>query len=214
MPRDLDTPPPERLELPGPAGLLAATFEAPAGAPRAAVLHLHPHTVEGGTRMNNVVRYGALGSLQAGCAALRIDFRGAGQSEGVYDAGVGEVADGRAALDWLEGRVPGAPLFVWGFSFGSRVGLELCIREGERVGGYLGVAWPTAFYAWPASGGWPRRMAFLAGDRDEFVNLDNMEPARTAGGELTVVDGAGHFFAGMLEHVREWTAERLDAWLA
>ena len=67
MPRDLKTPPPERLKIQGPLGDLAATLEMPEGTPRAAVLHLHPHPMHGGTRQNNVVRYGALGSLEAGC---------------------------------------------------------------------------------------------------------------------------------------------------
>ena len=94
MVRDLDTLPPQRLFLDGPVGRLHATFERPRAEPKAVVLHLHPHPLHGGTRQNNVVRHGALGSLAAGCAALRIDFRGVGQSEGRYDEGDGEVDDG------------------------------------------------------------------------------------------------------------------------
>ena len=213
MPRHIDTPPPERLFLPGPAGDLAATLEMPAHLPRGAVLHLHPLTVEGGTRMNNVVRHGALGSLEAGCAALRVDFRGAGQSAGIYDEGRGEVDDGEAALNWLAQRVPGVPLFLWGFSFGSRVGLDLGIRVGSRVSGYMGVAWPTAFYSWPKDENWPQPMAFLAGDEDELVDLVRMDTATQKGASLRVVPRAGHFFPGKLDEVREFTAGCLQAWL-
>ncbi|TAH37025.1 MAG: alpha/beta fold hydrolase [Planctomycetota bacterium] len=217
MPRDLPTPPPERLFLPGPAGRLDATFELPAGAPRGAVLHLHPHPLGGGTRQNNVVRHGALGSLEAGCAAVRFDFRGVGQSEGRHDEGRGEVEDAAAVLQWLRLRVPGVPSCVWGFSFGARVGAELCLGNGTRVAGYMGVAWPTALYIWPQSGPrqfWPARMAFLAGDRDDFVDLSQLRAiARERGATLVEVPGADHFFSGRLDAVRAFTADTLRSWL-
>lgn len=208
MPRDLPTPPPERLRIAGPAGALAATWERPAGEPRGLVLLLHPLTTHGGTRQNNVVRHGALGALEAGCAALRVDFRGAGESEGAYDAGRGEVEDAEAAFEWLRAQGPGLPAFVWGFSFGSRVGLEFAIRRRSDVAAFLAVAWPTAFYAWP-SGEWPARAAFLYGTEDEYVDPDKMERARRHGAPITVVPGAGHFFSGQLDVVRSWTRDRL-----
>lgn len=219
MTRDLDTPPPQHVKLNGPAGTLAGTYELPAGNVRATVLHLHPHPLHGGTRRNNVVRYGALGSLQANCAALRIDFRGVAGSEGVHDEGRGEVDDAYAAYAWLGEQFPEAPQFVWGFSFGSRVGLDLAIRlrnqaESEaRFAGYLAVAWPTAIYPWPRALNWPKRMKFLAGDRDRFVDLDQMKPATERGGELKVIPGAEHFFKDCLDEVRGFTADGLQAWL-
>lgn len=213
MPRDLPTPPPERLRIPGPAGALAATWEMPAAQPRGLVLHLHPHPVHGGTRQNNVVRYGALGSLAAGCAALRIDFRGAGDSDGEYDEGHGEVDDAEAAFHWLQSRHPGLPVFIWGFSFGSRVGLDLALRLGAEVAGFLAVAWPTNFYAWPAAAGWPARSAFLYGSADPYVDASKLEHARQHGAAVEVVEGADHFFAGRLDLVRTWTADTLAAWL-
>lgn len=213
MVRDLPTPPPQRLSLDGPAGRLGATFERPAGRPRAAVLHLHPHPVHGGTRRNNVVRYGALGSLEAECAALRIDFRGAGDSEGEHDHGRGEVEDATHAFEWLRLQVPEVPAFVWGFSFGSRVGLDLSIAS-DAVQGYMGIGWPTSMYAWPEAEPWPDRMAFLAGEQDEFVDPQRLEPVRHRGARIEYVPGANHFFHGQLEQVRRFTAETLRGWLA
>mgnify|MGYP002639248350 CR=1 FL=1 len=213
MPRDLNTLPPQRLTIEGPVGVLAATLELPEIEPRAAVLHLHPHPVHGGTRQNNVVRYGALGSLEAGCAALRIDFRGVGQSEGSYDDGIGEIDDAEAAFTFLEQRFPGLPIFLWGFSFGSRVGLQLGIRLRQDVAGYMAVAWPTNFYTWPESEEWPERLAFLAGTADEFIDFDGMARAERHGGAITIVEGAGHFFPGELHRVRSYTADTLGGWL-
>jgi len=213
MVRDLDVLPPERLFVDGPEGRLHATFEIPRGPVRAAVLHLHPHPLHGGTRQNNVVRHGALGSLAAQCAALRIDFRGVGLSAGVYDEGDGEVDDAAAAYAWLQNRIPGVPVFIWGFSFGSRVGLDLAIRLKGAAAGYMAVAWPTHFYAWPMADQWPQPSAFLAGTEDEFVNLAAMDRARHQGGVVHEVEGAGHFFRGQLPEVRSWTQNCLDSWL-
>jgi uncharacterized protein len=213
MVRDLDTLPPERLFVDGPVGRLHATFEVPRVAVQAAVLHLHPHPLHGGTRQNNVVRHGALGSLAADCAALRIDFRGVGLSAGTYDEGDGEVDDAAAAFQWLQQRLPGVPVFIWGFSFGSRVGLDLSIRLDGIAAGTMAVAWPTHFYAWPVAEQWPSPSAFLAGTEDEFVNLAAMDRARKQGGQVHQVEGAGHFFQGQLEEVSSWTRSNLENWL-
>ena len=211
MVRGIEALPPQRLFIDGPVGRLHATFERPIAQPRAAVLHLHPHPLHGGTRQNNVVRHGALGSLAAGCAALRIDFRGVGLSAGHYDEGDGEVDDAAAAFAWLQHELPGIPVFVWGFSFGSRVGLEFCIRQ--STAGYMAVAWPTRFYAWPHSHQWPERSSFIVGSDDDFVELAGMARVEEQGGAVKIVDGATHFFPGQLDSVSTWTRETLEAWL-
>jgi len=145
--------------------------------------------------------------------ALRFDFRGVGQSHGNYDEGLGEIDDAEAAFDYLQERFVGIPVFIWGFSFGSRVGLELGIRRSNDVAGYMAVAWPTNFYPWPASDDWPRRLAFLAGSEDEFIDFKGMQRAERNGGIITTVDGAGHFFPGELHRVRSYTASTLGGWL-
>lgn len=220
MVRGIESVPPQRLFIDGPVGRLHATFERPVAEPRAAVLHLHPHPMHGGTRQNNVVRHGALGSLEAGCAALRIDFRGVGLSTGHYDEGDGEIDDAAAAFAWLQRELPDIPTFVWGFSFGSRVGLDFSIRQREQEqsgaiqpAGYMAVAWPTRFYAWPHSHEWPQRAAFITGSNDDFVEMAGMKRAEEQGGNVTIVDGATHFFPGQLDSVREWTRDTLEAWL-
>lgn len=220
MVRGIESLPPQRLFLDGPVGRLHATFERPVAEPRAAVLHLHPHPMHGGTRQNNVVRHGALGSLMAGCAALRIDFRGVGLSAGHYDEGDGEIDDAAAAFAWLQRELPDLPVFVWGFSFGSRVGLDFSIRQREQQNtgaiqpaAYMAVAWPTRFYAWPHSHQWPERAAFIVGSDDDFVEMAGMKRAEEQGGAVTIVDGATHFFPGQLNAVRDWTRDTLEAWL-
>ncbi len=220
-PRDIPAHPPERLELDGPAGKLAATLEVPLNVKlRGVVLLLHPHPEHGGTRKNNVVRYGALGALAAGCAALRIDFRGAGDSQGEYDNGVGEIDDAASAFAWLRGRFPRLPIIVWGFSFGSRVGLEFCSqlisqssKNAPPAAGYLAIAWPSNFYSWPEIEHWPSQMAFIAGDQDDFVDFTKMNPVGEHNASLKIVKGADHFFNGMLSEVQNFTSHKIEEWL-
>ncbi|MGZ7080752.1 MAG: alpha/beta hydrolase, partial [Thermoanaerobaculia bacterium] len=61
----------------------------------------HPHPLGGGTLHNKVVFRAARGLENANVATLRFNFRGAGSSQGVHDAGDGEQADVQAAIDWM-----------------------------------------------------------------------------------------------------------------
>ncbi len=213
MVRHLQTHPPKTVLIPGPVGQLEATLEEPQADPLGVALHLHPHQEHGGTRRNNVVRHGALGSLEADCVALRLDFRGVAGSEGQHDEGRGEVEDAAAALTWLERRYSGLPVFVWGFSFGSRVGLDLCLREAaarsNRVRAYLAVAWPNAVYPWRIAASWPEHMHFLVGTEDEYVDLSKGEIPNP-----TIIQGAGHFFVNELDEVRRFTRDAVLSYLA
>jgi len=72
---------------------------------------------------NKVVYILAKTFHQLGCATLRFNFRGVGQSEGGFDNGVGERADVEAVAAWLREAFPAAPLWLSGFSFGGYVAL-------------------------------------------------------------------------------------------
>jgi alpha/beta superfamily hydrolase len=90
--------------------MLEALLEEPeVGGPREACLVCHPHPLFGGTMHNKVVYRIARGMRRAGAVVLRFNFRGVGQSEGVYDRGEGELEDARAALGFLRQRYPHLP---------------------------------------------------------------------------------------------------------
>src|SRR3954468_10766125 len=131
------TSPSGRVDIPVGHGILEALLkESPA--PFAAAVICHPHPQFGGTMNNNVVFRIAKAFVDAGGTALRFNFRGVGRSTGRYAEGVGEEEDARAALDFLEQRYPGVPLWMAGFSFGARVGLTVGARD-PRVQKLLGV---------------------------------------------------------------------------
>jgi alpha/beta superfamily hydrolase len=207
------------LELPGPAGRLEALLDEPADlAPpssvgresqpvRAAVVFGHPHPQYGGTMHTKAVFRAAKGLTRIGCAVLRFNFRGVGQSEGAFDQGEGEMADYRAALDFMAARYSDAPLWAAGFSFGSWIALETGSAD-PRVSVLIGVAPPVARdgYTWDRTLATTKPKFFVQGDMDELCPLKDMwafyarlkEPK-----ELVVIDGASHLFEGKTQDVGE-----------
>jgi len=183
----------------------------PPSAPVAAAVVCHAHPQRGGMMHFKVVFRAAKGLQSASLAVLRFNFRGVGRSEGAYDGGRGEQDDARAALDELERRLPGLPLVLGGFSFGSVVGLRVGASE-PRVGAVFVLGYPatfvdpTATVDPPASldaGGKPR--LFVQGENDPFGSgealLQLVEPF-PEDRSVEVVPGTGHFFDGRLDELQ------------
>src|SRR5437763_2496347 len=116
----------ESLFVAGPVGKLECLLEEPEDQhPREAVLVCHPHPQHGGTMHNKVVYRIARGLRRTGAVVLRFNYRGVNLSEGQYAHGEGEVEDARSATAYLRERYPDLPLTLAGFSFGSRIALQL-----------------------------------------------------------------------------------------
>src|SRR5258706_4545489 len=105
------------LFIPSEHGQLEAILKAQHGPMRGTALVLHPHPLFGGTMHNKVVFRAAAALNDAGLVALRINFRGVGQSTGAHDERRGERDDARAGLDYLADKYPGAEITLCGFSF-------------------------------------------------------------------------------------------------
>jgi alpha/beta superfamily hydrolase len=78
----------------------------------------HPHPLFGGTMDNKVVQTLAKACVAADWECLRFNFRGVGDSEGVFDAGRGETED---LLQLVDQWPADMPLVLAGFSFGAFV---------------------------------------------------------------------------------------------
>src|SRR5436305_5768827 len=134
------------LFVPAPHGRLEAMLKEPrAGSIRGVALVLHPHPLGGGTMHNKVVFRAAAALNDAGLIALRINFRGVGQSTGTHDEGYGERDDARAGLDYLADNYPAQEITLCGFSFGARVGLEVGIDD-DRVNRLISIGTPVDKY--------------------------------------------------------------------
>ena len=217
-------------EIAGPAGRLEALLDEPAGARavgtdglltpghdtglRAAVVFAHPHTEYGGTMHTKVVYQAAKALARIGCAVLRFNFRGAGASAGSFTNGPGEREDFRAALDFVHGRYPGAPLWAGGMSFGSWVALAEGAAD-PRVSTLIGIAPPIARYDFEAVARTTKPKFFVHGERDEICPLKEMREfyARCAEPkELVVIDAADHLFDGKVGEVGDALEDLLGDW--
>jgi alpha/beta superfamily hydrolase len=114
------------LMLPGPAGLLEVAVELPAAAEarRGIAVVCHPNPPDGGTMHNKVVTMAARALTECGLVSVRFNFRGAGNSEGGFDDGRGEVLDLWRVARWAWAARPDHALWLAGFSFGSWVALQ------------------------------------------------------------------------------------------
>ena len=205
----------------GPAGRLEALlWTVPLADPPLVALVCHPHPLFGGTMHNKVVYQAAKALHLRDIPVLRFNFRGAGQSEGMHDRGIGEQDDVRAALDYLTAEFPHRPILLAGFSFGSVVGLRVgCAdsRASELIG--LGIPVDRSDLTYLRACAKPKLI--IQGGDDQFGSRANVEalfatlPAPT---KLVFVEGADHFFTGQLEKVRaamdDWLDERHPRTLA
>jgi alpha/beta superfamily hydrolase len=218
-------------EIDGPAGPLEALLDEPgqrgvssdgllrAGRDqgvRSAVVFGHPHPQFGGTMHTKAVYQSAKALARIGCAVLRFNFRGVGKSAGAFDEGAGEMDDFRAALDFMHGRYPQAPLWAAGMSFGSWVGLTVGAGD-PRVSTLLGVAMPVAKYDFAAVAVSSQPKFFIHGERDEVCPLADMRRFYAAAAEpkeLVVIDGADHIFEGKVSEVADAVEDLLGDWSA
>ena len=182
--------------------------------PRVAVVLAHPLPTGGGTMHNKVVYQAAKGLCRTGAVVLRFNFRGVGTSDGAFEDGPGEMADFRAALDFMAGRYPGAELWAAGFSFGAWVAMTVGARD-DRVTTLVGIAPPVELYDFSAVLESLKPKFFIQGDRDELCPYQGMREfyARVPGPkELVTIDGADHFFDGRTSEVAEAVEELLQGY--
>jgi alpha/beta superfamily hydrolase len=206
------------LFIPVEHGRLEAILKEPRAEPAKGVaLVLHPHPLGGGTMHNKVVFRAAAALNDAGLITLRINFRGVGQSTGYHDEGRGERDDARAGLDYLAANYPDQEITLCGFSFGSRVGLEVGMAD-HRVTRMIAIGAPVDKYDFSFLEECRKPILFVHGEHDEFGNVDKLREivsriARHTPVEFHVITGAGHFFDDQLNELKasitDWALSHL-----
>lgn len=195
------------------AGALQAILSMPRdAAPRGVVVVCHPHPLYGGSMQNKVVTTLAQSAGEAGCAALRFNFRGVGDSEGIHDGGKGEVDDVLAALAEAAEWLPGQPLLLAGFSFGG----AMAVRAAERhaVAQLTTIAPALNYWGGERVTGPACPWLLIHGDADDVVDCDDtLRRAREAQQppDIHVLPGVGHFFHGQLKPLRDLVTPALVA---
>lgn len=195
------------LFIPVAHGQIEAIIKEPAAESRRGVaLVLHPHPLGGGTMHNKVVFHAARALNDAGLVTLRINFRGVGQSTGEHEGGQGEADDVRAALQYLQDTYPTEEITLCGFSFGSRVGIEVGIAD-HRVVRLISIGTPVDKYDFGFLATCRKPILFIHGERDEYGDVNHLRPlvdeiGKETSAQLVVIKNAGHFFEGHIEELR------------
>lgn len=206
------------LTIPAPHGQLEAILKE-ASDPKGIAIVCHPHPLGGGTMHNKVVFRAAAGLNDAGLTTLRFNFRGVGASTGEHSEIPGGKEDVLTAIDHLTNEFPKMDLTLVGFSFGSRVGMEIG-KDDDRVKRLISIGTPVDKYKdYEFLYDLKKPILFIHGDSDEFGKLENVEKlvdevASSTDAELVKFTNCGHFFDDHLDPLRNtiknWVEAHLD----
>lgn len=183
--------------LRGPAGLVECAVDVPeTGDERpATIIICHPHPEHGGTMHNKVVTILERSMRELGLRTVRFNFRGVGESEGLFDDGYGETDDLFAVAEWVRRTRPDDSLWLGGFSFGSYITTRAALNL--DVGQLISIAPPVDRYAFDALHHPECPWLVIQGDEDEVVNVDivnNWASQLKPQPELVIMQKADHFF--------------------
>lgn len=202
----------QRFSIQGAAGVLECAIDLPDAAQFAEPVGLglvgHPHPLYGGNMDNKVAQTLARGFIALGYVAVRMNFRGVGQSAGTYDEGMGETDDMEILLAQMQVRYPGLPFALAGFSFGSFVQSRLQERLSAK-----GTPAERLVLVGSAAGKWdmapiPANTIVIHGELDETIPLsDVLDWLRPQDIPVIVIPGADHFFHRKLQHIKNLMVE-------
>lgn len=198
------------LNLPG--GRQQAVLDKAASPAKGLALVAHPHPLFGGTMDNKVVQTLSRAFVQSGWDCLRFNFRGVGQSEGVYDEGRGETED---VLEAVRQLAPAGPVALAGFSFGAFVVCQALHKlwPTDRLHKVVLVGTAvTHFDPSPVAEALHDATLVLHGESDDTVALSAvLQWATPQALPVMVVPACGHFFHGQLPLLKSLVLRHLRA---
>ena len=160
--------------IPGPTGRLEAKYykNPKFGSPVAIVLQPHPQY--GGTMKNKIVQLMYNIFLENGFSVVKLNFRGVGKSDGVFDNGQGELSDAAAALDWIEREnLDYSQCWVSGFSFGALICMQLIMRRPE-VDNFIAISPQPNVYDFSFLAPCPTSGQVVYSENDELVTQESI----------------------------------------
>ncbi len=167
-----------------------------------AVVITHPHPLYGGNMENPVVKTIEQAFYENGVATLRFNFRGTGKSTGQFDDGVGEQADVKAAVEFLEKEGYGR-IRLAGYSFGSRINAAV-VSGGCRVTDHIMVSPPVAFMPFDDIPSLRNTGLVITGSDDEIAPKALIETHLDRWGidpVFETIPDCDHFYSGCLDRL-------------
>ncbi len=186
----------------GPDGKLEAKYIQSKKDNAPIALILHPHPEYGGT-MNNKVVYNSYHTfLKNGFSVCRFNFRGVGRSEGMFENGLGELADAAAALDFVQRNNPNSnESWVIGFSFGALICMQLLMRRPE-IFRFIAISPQPNIFDFNFLAPCPTSGLVVYGNNDQLVPKESIEQLKiklvnqkNITVEFNELDNANHSFS-------------------
>ncbi|HDR15861.1 MAG TPA: alpha/beta hydrolase [Desulfobacteraceae bacterium] len=177
-----------------------------------AVVVTHPHPLYGGDMYNDVVETVSQAYKRNNFTTMRFNFRGVGRSSGLYDHGAGERDDVVRALGYLM-DLEKSELHLAGYSFGAWVN-GMALRLTSDVACAVMVSPPVGFLDFDEMEPDERVKLVLAGSRDDLAPESMLREACRLWNpqvRLEILNGADHFYGGLLPEVGRIIDEFLQA---
>ena len=130
----------------------------------------HPHPLYGGNMSNNVVMAICQELVQQSIAAFRFNFRGVGESGGVFGGGIAEQEDVKAAITFVLSTLDIDPdrIGLAGYSFGASVIVPVAWNDG-RINLLALVSPALSGSVWEQFKEYSREKMFVVGDSDSVI---------------------------------------------
>lgn len=193
------------------AGRLEATLRIPDVAPRGIAIVSHPLPTHGGTMRNPLVAGIARAVTERGLYALRYNFRGVGESAGIWTGGIAETEDLAAAVAEAREIAPGLPLALSGFSFGAVTTLRWLASGGQADAvALVGVPLRSVAFQAQELPPVPDRTFIVAAELDQFGTAAELRVAYPRA-RIVAVPDVDHFFGRRHDLVGTLVADQLAA---
>ena len=161
------------------------------------VVVTHPHPLYGGSMHNPVVETITETFQHQGYTTLRFNFRGVGDSQGVYDEGAGEKRDVCQALAYLA-QMNFEKTCLAGYSFGAWVNAQIPPEEASTEALVM-VSPPVAFIDFEPMQKIPNLKLVVTGSRDNIAPAHMIReklPSWNPASQFEIIPGADHFYSG------------------
>ncbi len=171
------------------------------------VIVTHPHSLYGGDMYNPVVEAICRTYFRKGYSTLRFNFRGVGNSQGVFDNGCGEGKDVLEAVQYLLDTGLES-IHVSGYSFGTRVlaGIDFS----PQVDSQVYVSPPVAFMDFSSVGKIQGLNSVITGDKDDVAppaEIRAMISSWNPAAQMYVLKNCDHFFSSSLDELESILAD-------
>ena len=173
------------------------------------VVVTHPHPLYGGNMDNPVVEQVVQGYFEKGFTTLRFNFRGTGKSSGMFDNGVGELDDVRAALAFLKESGVN-DLSLAGYSFGARMNASV-VSSGYELKDHVMVSPPMGFMSFDDVTAMPSTGLILTGAKDDIAPQELVQAAIDRwqiNPQFKVLEGCDHFYTDCLSRLKSLLLNR------